>query len=420
MTGSSIYFETSCDAAIITSEERGELQDQQHLPQQRSRPAAKHGRVDTFRALQHGFFNFYDFDVEEYERCGKIENGDLNWIVPNKLLAFCGPSKDANTNYKPPRYYFQYFRCHNVTTVIRLNRKNYDAHDFTNAGFFHYDLYLMDGSTPSLSLTNKFLEICETTCGAIAVHCKAGLGRTGVLIGAYIMKHYRMTARETIAWLRICRPGSVIGHQQAWLEDMERLLWKSGDTYRMKRYGHSECLPVHTYGIYSIAARKYFESERNTNPEGTINKHRGTNLCKANYLKQLFSSPIARQECAGCIYVPINKKFNLEKKNRITSTDRNTNQLRGCCKSGKKIRNSHHPDDARCVCDIVQNPHRNLNLTAGDYTSSKSRNIRQDHPDNYADSSKNKLKMTQGDQLNTIKFTRARKANISSPIRNSR
>jgi len=45
----------------------------------------------------------------------------------------------------------------------------------------------------------------------------AGLGRTGTLIACYIMKHYRMTAAETIAWIRINRPGSVIGPQQHFL-----------------------------------------------------------------------------------------------------------------------------------------------------------------------------------------------------------
>lgn len=43
---------------------------------------------------------------------------------------------------------------------------------------------------------------------------QAGLGRTGSLIGSYLIKHYRMSAREAIGWMRICRPGSVIGHQQ--------------------------------------------------------------------------------------------------------------------------------------------------------------------------------------------------------------
>lgn len=47
----------------------------------------------------------------------------------------------------------------------------------------------------------------------------AGLGRTGTLIGCYIMKHFKFTAPECIAWLRICRPGSVIGPQQNYLEE---------------------------------------------------------------------------------------------------------------------------------------------------------------------------------------------------------
>ena len=47
----------------------------------------------------------------------------------------------------------------------------------------------------------------------------AGLGRTGTLIACYIMKHYKFTAAEAIAWIRICRPGSIIGPQQNFLEE---------------------------------------------------------------------------------------------------------------------------------------------------------------------------------------------------------
>ena len=43
------------------------------------------------------------------------------------------------------------------------------------------------------------------------MHCKAGLGRTGTLIGIYAMKHYRFPATDFIGWIRICRPGSILG-----------------------------------------------------------------------------------------------------------------------------------------------------------------------------------------------------------------
>lgn len=51
----------------------------------------------------------------------------------------------------------------------------------------------------------------------MAVHCKAGLGRTGCLIASYAMKHYKFPAAFFIGWIRICRPGSILGPQQHFL-----------------------------------------------------------------------------------------------------------------------------------------------------------------------------------------------------------
>lgn len=77
-------------------------------------------------------------------------------------------------------------------------------------------------------LLRKFLDECEREEGAIAVHCKAGLGRTGSCIGAYLMKHYGFTAPEVIGWIRICRPGSIIGPQQQYLCEIQNEMWREG------------------------------------------------------------------------------------------------------------------------------------------------------------------------------------------------
>ena len=42
---------------------------------------------------------------------------------------------------------------------------------------------------------------------------------------------FRFTAPEAIAWIRICRPGSVIGPQQNWLEEKQAWLWHQGIHY---------------------------------------------------------------------------------------------------------------------------------------------------------------------------------------------
>lgn len=202
-----------------------------------------------------GFFNFQDFCVKEYEYFERVENGDLNWIIPGKFIAFCGPyAKFKIENGYPlhaPESYFTYFHYNNVTTIIRLNKKIYDASIFTDAGFDHKDLFFLDGSTPTDSIMRQFLKIAENASGAVAVHCRAGLGRTGSLIGCYIMKHYHLTAHETIAWIRICRPGSVIGHQQEWLEKKEAYLHSLLKEPLQAQNGK----PVHEYGIYSIIGR---------------------------------------------------------------------------------------------------------------------------------------------------------------------
>uniref|UniRef100_A0A674DFU5 Protein-tyrosine-phosphatase n=1 Tax=Salmo trutta TaxID=8032 RepID=A0A674DFU5_SALTR len=181
------------------------------------------------KALQYGFFNFETFDVEEYEHYERVENGDMNWIIPGKMLAFSGPHPRSKIeNGYPlhaPEAYFPYFQEHHVTAVVRLNRKIYDGRRFTDGGFEHHDLFFVDGTTPSDLITRRFLHVCESTEGAVAVHCKAGLGRTGTLIGCYLMKHYRFTAADAIAWIRICRPGSIIGPQQDFLEEESCFSW---------------------------------------------------------------------------------------------------------------------------------------------------------------------------------------------------
>ncbi|CAB0003445.1 unnamed protein product, partial [Nesidiocoris tenuis] len=216
----------------------------------------------VYKANHVGFFDFRDFDVDEYEYYERVENGDLNWIVPQKFIAFCGPhSVTKIENGYPvhsPESYYSYFKGSNVSTIVRLNQKLYDAKQFIKSGFQHRDLFFPDGSTPSDHILSRFLMISEKASGAIAVHCKAGLGRTGSLIGCYIMKHFNFNVMETIAWIRICRPGSIIGHQQQWLKEKEHSMWEDGKAYREAQYGSPHKFPVYKYGIYSLKLKELF------------------------------------------------------------------------------------------------------------------------------------------------------------------
>jgi cell division cycle 14 len=96
------------------------------------------------------------------------------------------------------------------------------------------DLYFIDGTPPPDDIVDKFLEAAEKQKGAIAIHCKAGLGRTGSLIALYCMKHYGFPPAAYIGWIRIARPGSILGPQQAYLNNMDKRMMDAGGEAKRK------------------------------------------------------------------------------------------------------------------------------------------------------------------------------------------
>lgn len=81
--------------------------------------------IEKARSFQ--FFNFNDFNSAEYDTYDKMQNGDMNWLVPRKFLAFLGPTENALMNGHQPEFYVKYFLKNGVKTVIRLNNKMYNS-----------------------------------------------------------------------------------------------------------------------------------------------------------------------------------------------------------------------------------------------------------------------------------------------------
>ena len=176
-------------------------------------------------AIKLRWFDIRKFNLKAHEYYAKIENGDLTWIIPGKFIAFSGPlstSKDEEGHTRfTPEDYAPIFKKLGVKMIVRLNDKEYDEERFKKNGFEHKDIQCSKICGASNEAIEEFLQVCAEQKGVIAVHCKSGLGVTGVMIGCYAMKHYGFEAASFIGWMRICRPGSIFGRQQQFLVDKE-------------------------------------------------------------------------------------------------------------------------------------------------------------------------------------------------------
>ena len=177
------------------------------------------------------------YDMEEYEHYDSAINGELHVVVPGRLIAFRGPRSMPDGRYYRdahggrefgPGYYASVFPTLGVSAVIRLNEPEYDAGAFRDAGIEHHTLPFPDSAAPSRELVAAFLRVVDRAPGVVAVHCRAGLGRTGTLAAVYLMLAHGFGAREAMGWLRVVRSGCVLGDQQGYLCGVEARLRGAG------------------------------------------------------------------------------------------------------------------------------------------------------------------------------------------------
>jgi cell division cycle 14 len=232
-------------------------------------------------------------NLPRYETFEQVNFGDFNWVTPS-FIALASPQdsigkpipksdpkyatiprtpediakcEDLSTPFKNV---LTYFTQRNVGLIVRLNDPLYSPTFFTANGIEHLDMIFDDGTCPTLKMVKQFIRLAHHMITvknkAIAVHCKAGLGRTGCLIGAYLIYRHGFSANEVIAYMRFMRPGMVVGPQQHWLHLNQNAFreWWFEDQMKEKLAALQPATPPRN-GLRSLKAN----GGLNTPPHGT-------------------------------------------------------------------------------------------------------------------------------------------------------
>ncbi len=120
-----------------------------------------------------------------------------------------------------------------VTALVSLSEQELDRRAVRDAGLDYLHLPVEDFTAPSLKQIRRFVEFSrrhldEEKDGAVTVHCRMGIGRTGTMLACYLVST-GLTADEAIRTVRRLRPGSIeTGDQeravkgyQAYLQEMD-------------------------------------------------------------------------------------------------------------------------------------------------------------------------------------------------------
>ncbi len=128
---------------------------------------------------------------------------DFSWVLENELAGMGLP--------EPLREDLEFLKDKGIDAIVSLTESPLRQSLIEEFGFEYHHIPVADFAAPSQEQVDEFVRLLGAAREAgkrVVVHCLAGRGRTGTMIGCYLVSLGR-TASAAIKEVRRLRPGSI-------------------------------------------------------------------------------------------------------------------------------------------------------------------------------------------------------------------
>lgn len=132
--------------------------------------------------------------------------GNFSYVLPGRLAGCAQPGRFSDL-----RSDLAGLTRQGIGAIVTLTEKPLDAKALSDFGLRALHLPVPDFTAPTRGQMTDFVafvDLCLEEGAAVAVHCGAGIGRTGTMLACYLVSRGE-TPAKAIALVRAARPGSI-------------------------------------------------------------------------------------------------------------------------------------------------------------------------------------------------------------------